>query len=141
MVKAMDGETNLDILLKNMQPVLHEGIYVFHSSDIALSETIALNPIMIFQEREGTALILEKKNADNANLIYHYPSKMITLNVHSSLNAIGFLAAITRKLADKNISVNPVSAHYHDHLFIPEDKADSAMKCLYGFANDRTGHE
>ena len=52
---------------------------------------------------------------------------MITLSVHSSLDAVGFLAAITNKLAAAAISFNPVSAYYHDHLFIPANRAEQAM--------------
>tara|TARA_B100001989_G_C24535947_1_gene464411 strand:+ start:460 stop:855 length:396 start_codon:yes stop_codon:yes gene_type:complete len=130
----MNGETNLDILLKNMQPVLHEDIYVFHSSNISFNEAVQFNPILIFREVEGTALIIQKETAKKHALDYTYPSKMITLNIHSSLNAIGFLAAITRKLADNNISVNSISAHYHDHLFVPEEKAKLAIKVLEEFA-------
>ena len=63
-----------------------------------------------------------------------YPCKMISLSVHSSLTAVGFLAAITARLAERGISVNPVSGFYHDHLFVPEDRADEAMDILSGFA-------
>ena len=33
-------------------------------------------------------------------------------------------------LADAGISVNPVSAYYHDHLFVPVEKAGQAMQLL-----------
>jgi len=55
---------------------------------------------------------------------------MITLNIHSSLEAVGFLAVITTHLAKLDIGVNPVSGFYHDHLFIPEDKASVVMVAL-----------
>jgi len=128
------GETHLDTLLKSMQPVLHDGVYVFHSSSISFQDAAALDPILIFREAEGTALILTKENAEEAGLGYHYPARMITLNVHSSLDAVGFLAAITHKLAAGSISVNPVSAHFHDHLFVPENRADNAMDILNSFS-------
>lgn len=59
---------------------------------------------------------------------------MISLMAHSSLDAVGFLAAITAKLAAAGISVNPVSAFYHDHLFVPFDKAEMAMNLLSEFS-------
>jgi hypothetical protein len=59
---------------------------------------------------------------------------MITLSIHSSLEAVGFLAAITGKLADHNISVNPISAYYHDHLFVPAARAQAAMELLQEFS-------
>ena len=42
-------------------------------------------------------------------------------------------AAITAKLAEAGISMNAVSAYYHDHLFVPADKAKSVMKLLAEF--------
>ena len=55
---------------------------------------------------------------------------MITLTVHSSLEAVGFLGAIATQLAAAGISVNPVSAFYHDHLFVPEGRTEEAMQVL-----------
>jgi uncharacterized protein len=43
---------------------------------------------------------------------------------------VGFLAAITARLATAGISVNAVSAFHHDHLFVPADRADDAMVLL-----------
>ncbi len=131
----MSGETNLSTLLKTMQPVLRDGVYVFHSSEISFEDAASLRSVLIFREEEGTALILRKEIAETAGLSYTYPSRMITLNVHSSLEAVGFLAAITERLAKGGISVNPVSAHFHDHLFVPEDKAAQTMAILDTFSH------
>ena len=130
----MSGETNLTTLLENMHPVLCDGVYVFHSSKLAFSDVLDLDPALIFKEMEGTALILKQERADEAGRSYHYPSRMITLNVHSSLDAVGFLATITARLADADISVNSVSAHFHDHLFVPVARAEEAMDILRSFS-------
>ncbi|MBS3125500.1 ACT domain-containing protein [Candidatus Woesearchaeota archaeon] len=58
------------------------------------------------------------------------PWAFITLTVNSSLNAVGFLAEISRKLADAGISINAVSAFYHNHLFVPAERAKEAMQLL-----------
>jgi len=90
----------------------------------------ALQPVMVFQEAEGTTLIVKKTVAEANNLKAEFESRMITLNVHSALDAIGFLARITTHLAALNMGVNPVSGFYHDHLFIPADRALDAMQAL-----------
>jgi hypothetical protein len=46
----------------------------------------------------------------------------------SSLEAVGFLAAVTTKLASAGI--NPVSAFFHDHLFLSIDHIDKAKSLL-----------
>lgn len=63
------------------------------------------------------------------------PSFVCSLSsVHSSLSAVGFLAAITGKLAERGISVNPVSAYDHDHLFVPVSRSDEVMELLQEFS-------
>ena len=54
---------------------------------------------------------------------------MITLDIHSSLEAVGFIARIANVLALHDMGVNPVSAFYHDHLFVPEKRAD--VRCVF----------
>jgi hypothetical protein len=131
----MSGETNLSILLKSMQPVLREGEYVFCSIDHHNSNYPQLNPVCLFYEDEGLTLILNRESADATALPYTSVFRLITLSVHSSLDAVGFLAAITSKLAEHSISVNPVSAYYHDHLFVPAARAEEVIELLQEFSS------
>ena len=50
--------------------------------------------------------------------------------VHSNLEAVGFLARITEVLAAQGISVNVISAFYHDYLYINKDQAQEALNLL-----------
>jgi hypothetical protein len=127
---AMPGERNLAALLQNMKPAMHEGVFVFCSVPEDQEIPAALRPIHIFREREGTAFVVRREEAESAGLPYQFASRLITLTVHSSLEAIGFLAAITGRLAEAGISVNAVSAFYHDHLFVPEHRAGEALHHL-----------
>jgi uncharacterized protein len=126
----MPGERNLAALLQNMKPEMHEGVFVFCNVPEGNEIPAALRPIHIFREREGTTLIIRREEAESAGLPYQFASRLITLTVHSSLEAIGFLAAITGRLAEAGISVNAVSAFHHDHLFVPEHRADEALHHL-----------
>lgn len=123
----MPGETDLQTLLRSMRPVLREGEYVFCST---ATPPAALSPVCRFVEDEGVTLILRRADAEGAGLDYEYVCRMLTLTVHSSLAAVGLLAAVTGRLAAAGISVNAVSAFHHDHLFVPADRADEAMRIL-----------
>jgi len=127
------GETNLGRLLSGMRATLDDKTYVFVTvPDDAVPQGLA--PRMMFREAEGTALILEQQDAIAAGLPANFPCRMITLNVHSALEAVGFIARVATTLAAQGMGVNPVSGFYHDHLFVPEDRADDAMKILKDLA-------
>lgn len=129
----MAGETNLNRLLATMRPLLREGEYVFCSIPHGVGYDSGLDPMGLFQEEEGLTLILSRYQAEEASLPYDAVFAMVTLTVHSSLEAVGFLAAIATNLASHGISVNPVSAFYHDHLFVPVAQAETAMALLLTF--------
>lgn len=123
----MSGETDLDRLLAAMSAELVDGVFVFASVHTVPD---GLTPRMVFQEAEGTTLILLRHEAEAAGLTFEFPSRMITLNIHSSLEAVGFMARIATALAAEGMGVNPVAGFYHDHLFVPEDRATDAMAVL-----------
>ena len=125
------GETDLGRLLVALAPVLLKPNYVFctvaHATHVDFRE---LKPLASFREDEGLSLILEQIVADKAGLSYESVFKEITLTVHSSLDAVGLTAAVAGKLAEHGISANVVAASHHDHIFVPRDKAEQALKLL-----------
>ena len=125
----MTGELNLDVLLRSLKAELVDGTYVFAT----LTEDAVppnLTPRMMFREAEGTTLILELVQADAAGIDYAFPCRMITLDVHSSLEAVGFMARIATELAKAGMGVNPVAGFYHDHLFVPDGREQDALEIL-----------
>jgi hypothetical protein len=126
----MPGERDLSKLLQNMRPEMHDGVFVFCSIRAGKEIPAALRPVHLFREQEGTTLVVRREEAEGAGLSYQFASRLITLTVHSSLEAVGFLAAITGRLAAAGISLNAVSAFYHDHLFVLDDRADEALHHL-----------
>ncbi len=119
---------DINELIKNINPELVEKSFVFCTINKDIDMKIA--PKMIFREKEGATLILRKGQAEEYGLKYNGIWDLITLNVNSDLNAIGFLAKITEALSKEEISVNTVSAYYHDHLFVPQEKSEKALTVL-----------
>ncbi len=75
-------------------------------------------------------LILTKEQAAAEGLSFEGTFRRITLQVYSSLQAVGLTAAVASALSAHNISVNVVAACHHDHLFVPSRDAESALACL-----------
>lgn len=125
----MTGETDLETLIASMSPTLADEVYVFVSrADGTVPPGI--DPRMTFREKEGLTLILPRDEAEAARLNYTFPCRMITLEVHSSLEAVGFLARVTAELARCGMGINPVSGFHHDHLFVPEGREAEALDAL-----------
>lgn len=124
------GEANLNKLLASLQPQLDAAVYVFCTLPSDKPVPADIQPICQFAESQGMTLILEQTQAERAGLASIYPCRRITLTVHSDLAAVGLLATVTQVLAAAGISVNVISACYHDHLFVPCDRANDAMACL-----------
>jgi uncharacterized protein len=134
---AAPGGRELSTLIKSMNPVLATETFVWVTFPSVTNEVLAsLLPVadMLFREQEGWTAILPRAAADERHLDYVFPSKKITLNVHSSLEAVGFIAAISARLTAMNIGSNPVSAYFHDHLYIPEGKEETVIKALQTMA-------
>ena len=126
----MGREGELERLVADMHPELQEGEFVFCTVSAGESGHPGVEPIGWFREDEGITLIAERGAADRAGLGYEFVFQMITLRVHSPLDAVGFLALVTGTLASAGVSVNTISAHHHDHLFVPTGDARKAMTLL-----------
>lgn len=135
----MHGETQLTALLAGMRPALQPGVFVFSALPAGHPVPAGLDPVMVFREAEGSTLILREDEARAAGLAATFRCRMITLEIHSSLEAVGFLAVITTRLAAASMGVNPVSGYFHDHLFVPAERADEAVRILEELARESAG--
>jgi len=130
----MAGEEDLDKLLALLRPSLLPGDFVFcTAANLKYGDLAELQPIASYQEEEGLTLVVDKQAADDAGLAYESVFNCITLLVHSSLNAVGLTAAVSGRLAANGISANMIAAYYHDHVFVPKDKAQLALQLLSDF--------
>lgn len=134
----MTGETSLSLLLRNLSARLNPGDYVFCSLPDHSLPT-GLVPLGSFREQEGLTVILEQQDAQRLGLAFGYVAAWITLDVHSSLAAVGLTAAFSQALAEAGISCNVIAGYYHDHLFVARDDAERALAALRQLAHPE-GH-
>jgi len=86
---------------------------------------LAADAFALVREAEGLTAVRVNPNGEWAR---------ISLGVESSLEAVGLTAAFSRALADLGISANVIAALHHDHIFVPWDRRDEALKALQSLA-------
>ena len=129
----MSGERDLNTLRSRMAPNLHWERFVYCClSPVDIPP--ALEPIATFREAEGLTAIVPKQQAESLGIGYQFECAMVTLDVHSSLDAVGLMAMVSTALAEEQIPCNVVSAYYHDHLFVPFEERERVMRLLHGLA-------
>lgn len=123
--------STLTSLLRSLDPVLNEGIFVFATTDPGF-DLASIQAIATFREREGLTVIVEERQAQRAGLRPEFRAAWITLKVQSELEAVGLTAAVSTALADAGIACNVIAAVHHDHLFVPIEAAQAALEVLRG---------
>jgi hypothetical protein len=127
----MTGETDLKKLLSTLSPQLLDDEYIFCTFPGAgYGEYANLAPFAAVQEPVGLTLVVPRSKADAAGIGYAAVFRAITLQVHSSLEAVGLTAAVSGKLAEVGISANLIAGYYHDHIFVPIVQAQDALQAL-----------
>ena len=109
-------------LLVSLEPRLDLERYAFESA----GEPEIGSAFALIREEEGLTVIRSREDGEWAR---------ITLQVHSSLSAVGLTATLSTALAKANISANIVAGLRHDHLFVPWEKRDEALRILQALAS------
>jgi GNAT superfamily N-acetyltransferase len=130
------GERDLQVLLATMSPELRPGRFVFATT---AEIPPGCTPVVVVREDEGVTVVLPQEEADRLGLGYDYVAAMITLRVHSALDAVGLTAVVAQRLATAGLSCNVVAGYHHDHLFVPAERAEEAVDLLGAFAHPSTG--
>jgi len=115
-----EGERDLAKLLADLQPELSPDRYAFVPTDNPRFDD---GVFALVREDEGVAAIRVDPAGEWAR---------ISLGVHSNLEAVGMTAALSRALTEAGISANVVAGLHHDHIFVPWDRREQALKVLQG---------
>lgn len=121
--------SDLDVLLRDLKPHLHEGVYVY--SSVPFDTDLSAIPLIgTFRENEGMTIILPEPDALQVGFPILFRAAWITLSVDSAFEAIGMTAAFSTALGNAGISCNVVAGARHDHVFVPFERAEDAMTVL-----------
>ena len=147
------GELSLRTLLTTLTVTLQPQTYTFltlppgtspfsNTSPTTASNTSGIQ--MLFHEPTEHQWTLILDSASEALSTYQAlgaeasPTqwKMLTLDVQSSLDAVGFMAVVAKALSDAGVSANVVAGYLHDHVFVQADRAEVARIAIENVAED-----
>jgi hypothetical protein len=83
-------------------------------------------------EDEGVTSVVSVADAERLGVEPGFVAAWLTLTVHSPLDAVGLTAVVATALAAEGIACNVLAGYHHDHLLVPEDRADRAVAVLEG---------
>ncbi len=85
---------------------------------------------VIKDERETTCIIDESKLGSQKFLGFEGDWRMITFDMVLPLSLVGFFAAVSGALADAGVNLFTISAYTTDHVFVKDQKLETAIKAL-----------
>ncbi len=132
----MAPDPRLAAALLGLQPILHDGTFVF----VTLSpgaDPRPYAPVAMVHEPEGLSIVVREQAAARHGLAAPataFRAAWITLAATTDLDLVGLTATVAQALASAGIACNVVAGARHDHLFVPVARARDALAVLAGLA-------
>jgi uncharacterized protein len=131
----LPGSTDLHYLLASITPVLSPTRHTYCTIPRdQKAPALESQAVATFLEAEGKTLVVEFEAAVRAGVEPVGEWAMLTMKVHSSLEAVGFVAAIASALAEQRISANVMSGFFHDHVLVQWSRRHEAVAALEALA-------
>jgi len=130
----MGGETDLTTLLRSMRPQLSDVEYAFGILPAGQPIPDSIRPDATIREDEGLTIVAPAAEVAAAGLRNSPGWAKISLEVHSSLSAVGLTARVAAALADEGISANVGAGYFHDHVFVQFSRRYEAMAAVIRLA-------
>lgn len=130
----MSPETDLAVMLASITVTRRGGVWtmVTVADDRQAAEVLVRSGGVdaLIREDEGLTAVVETDIAASLGALGEFRGAWLTLDVHSSLHAIGLTAAVSEALAEVGIACNVLAGHHHDHLLVPVERADDAIAAI-----------
>ena len=127
------AESDLSTLLSTLKVIRRDGVWRFETIDkdaASWADLVNLRRVrdiaMLFQESEGLTVITSADDETPQDNRWAW----LELSVYSDLQAVGFLAKVAAALSEAGVPCNAVAAYHHDHIFVPEAKAEIAIAAI-----------
>jgi uncharacterized protein len=132
------SERDLQAMLRTLSVERRPGSFCFVDQDQVPPGAVVHATVA---ESEGTTAVVDRSSSSTWAGAPEFVAAWLTVQVHSSLDAVGLTAALSGALAKAAIPCNVLAGLHHDHLLVPESQADQAIEVLRGLREDNAGVE
>lgn len=133
---APTGETDLTTILNSLTVGRRPGEYHVVTISGAEAEGLRIGSGIEALIREPEAFGETVTVVCDADTIEHhgwssaFAAAWLTIEVQTSLEAVGLMAVLANTLAAAGIPCNVLAGFHHDHILVPVAQADRAVACL-----------
>ncbi|MGB0113545.1 MAG: ACT domain-containing protein [Ilumatobacteraceae bacterium] len=128
------GETDLAAMLATLTVERRPGVFTYIAVEVPTPGLVAASHAVV-NEGALTTIVLPVEAAQRSGQPVTIEMAWLTLQVFSSLEAVGLTAAVSAALTTQNISCNVIAGYQHDHVLVPLDRVDDAIAVLSAFAH------
>jgi uncharacterized protein len=112
-----------------LAPTQLPGVFVYCSLGPGQNVS-AVDIVSSIQEPKGLSVIVRESVALENGWPILFRAAWIRFGATTDLSSLGLTAAVSTALAAAGISCNMVAGAYHDHVFVPLDRARDALALL-----------
>lgn len=120
---------SIEDIIKQSTFEIQEGVYVYTQ---VKSFPDTKNHFLVTQDKDEITVVTLEENLNSLDLIERNKEnyKLIALNVSVPFYAVGFLAAVSRAIAKKEMSVLIVSTYSKDYILVKKERLQDARSAL-----------
>lgn len=124
----MAGQIDLASILADLSVTRRPGVFTF----VPLPEPVEVDDEIhaLVHEAEGVTVVTTVDVARARGWESEFEGAWLTLEVHSDLEAVGLTDAVARALSAESIPCNVLAGYYHDHLLVPLERSDEAIRAI-----------
>ena len=116
----------LEDYFKNRKVYIWREAFAIAKSKRPLTEAFA-----VIRDKDEITVIIDQSKIDSYDIIEVKKDwKMLTFDIILPFGLIGFLAKVSKVLADEKISIFVISAYSTDHILVEEKELVTAIKKL-----------
>lgn len=124
-------------IIVKVEEVIKGGTFSVQEEKYAILRTTKIIPDIFAAINDGNeiTLVMEqyraKHSLTNESIEAFDPNwRIITFNMELPFELVGFIATVSKVLAEKNISIFSISSFSTDHILVKDDVIDEAINAL-----------